>query len=147
MEQSIISAVAGLTGSLLGGMSTFAASWLTTHRQHRTQTFIQQAARREQLYAEFIREGSRHLVNAWGHEMGSPENLADIYSTLERIRLMSTPNVVSAAESVMQQVVAAYTAPNKTYDELQNLVMDGSIVSPLTKFSNACRAEFIARGI
>ena len=147
MEQSIISAVAGLTGSLLGGMSTFAASWLTTHRQHRTQTFIQQAARREQLYAEFISEASLHLVNAWGHEMRSPESLADIYSTLERIRLISTANVVLAAENVMQQVVAAYNAPNKSYDELQNLVMRGSIVSPLTTFSNACRAELLARSM
>ena len=141
MEQSIISAMAGLSGSLLGGMSTFAASWLTTRRQHHTQTFIQQAARREKLYADFITEASRHLVNAWGHDMRSPESLADIYSTLERIRLISSASMVSAAEKVIQQVVAAYNAPNKTYDELQKLVMREGMVSPLTEFSHACRTE------
>lgn len=143
MEQSIISAVAGLSGSLLGGMSTFAASWLTTRRQHQTQFTIQLAARREKLYAEFISEASRHLVNAWGHEMNSPDSFADIYSALERIRLTSSAAVVGAAERVMQQVVAAYNTPNKTYDELQSLVMQGGIASPLTEFSDACKSEVL----
>jgi hypothetical protein len=125
-------------------MSTFAASWLTTRRQHHTQSTIQLAARREKLYAEFISEASRHLVNAWGHEMSSPDSLAGIYSALERIRLTSSAAVVGAAERVMQQVVAAYNAPNKTYDELQRLVMQGGIASPLTEFSDSCRREVLA---
>lgn len=146
MEQSIVSAVAVLAGSLLGGTSTFAASWLTTRRQHRTQTWIQQASRREQLYAEFISKASQHLVDAWGHEMHSPERLAEIYSVLERIRLLSSDPVIAAAERVMQQVVAAYTAPNKTYEELQRLVIRGGIASPLAEFSRECRRETIALG-
>jgi hypothetical protein len=125
-------------------MSTFAASWLTTRRQYQTQSTIQLAERREKLYAEFISEASRHLVNAWGHEMSSPDSLAGIYSALERIRLTSSPAVVGAAERVMQQVVAAYNAPNKTYDELQRLVMQGGIASPLTEFSDSCRREVLA---
>lgn len=146
MEQSIISAVAGLTGSLLGGMSTFAASWLTTRRQHQTQKAIQQTARREQLYAEFISQASQHLVKAWGNEMHSPESLVEIYSALERIRLLSSDSVIRAAERVMQQIVAAYIAPNKSYDELQRLVMRGGLASPLVEFGDVCRREVLAIG-
>lgn len=141
MEQSIISAVAGLTGSFLGGFSTFAASWINTHRQHQTQRYVQQAARREQLYAEFISHASKHLVLAWGHGMHSPESLAEIYSVLERIRLLSSAEVIAAAEHVMKQIVAAYNAPNKDYEELQRLVMEGGIGSPLAQFSAECRKE------
>lgn len=145
MEQSIISAVAGLTGSFLGGFSTFAASWMTTRRQHRTQRNVQQAARREQLYAEFINQASQHLVHAWGHEMQSPESLSELYSALERIRLLSSEPVIAAAERVMQQIVALYNAPNKDYEELQRLVMlDGIGSSPLAEFSAECRREALA---
>ena len=146
MEQSIISAVAGLTGSLLGGMSTFAASWLTTRRQHHTQKSIQQTARRELLYAEFIGQASQHLVKAWGNEMQSAESLVDIYSALERIRLLSSDAVIRAAERVMQQIVAAYVAPNKSYEELQILVMRGGMASPLAEFNAECRREVLSHG-
>ncbi len=147
MEQSSVSIMAGLSGSLLGGMATFAASWLTTRRQHHTQTSIQRAARLERLYAEFISEASRHLVNAWGHDMNSPESLSDIYSALERIRLTSSGPVISAAEAVMQQVIAAYSAPNKTYEELQRLAIRGEIASPLADFISTCRNEASTLGV
>lgn len=137
MEQSIISAAAALGGSLVGGISTVAASWA----RHRTQTAIQQAARRGELYAEFINEASRHLVSAWGNQMQSPESLVNIYAALERIRLSGSPAVVSAAERVMQEVVAAYHEPNRTYDELLRIVMNDGIATPLTDFTQACRTE------
>jgi len=46
----------------------------------------------------------------------------------------------------MQEVVAAYNAPNKAYDELQQMVINGHISSPLTDFSKACRAEVRSLG-
>jgi len=143
MEQSIISATAGLCGSLLGGMSTFAASWLTTRAQYRTQTTVQQAAHRERLYSEFISEASRHLVRAWGHQLHRPQGLVGLYSILERLRLTSSDAVIGAAELVIHDIIAAYGAPNRTYDELQQRVADGDVDTPLTRFSKACRAELM----
>lgn len=141
MDHSIIAATAGLAGSLLGGMSTFAASWLTTRAQHRTQTIVQQAAHRERLYAEFISEASRHLVRAWGHQLQRPQGLVRLYSTLERMRLTSSNEVISTAESVIHEIISEYNAPNRTYEELQRRVANGEVDTPLTRFSKACRAE------
>jgi hypothetical protein len=141
VDQSIISATAGLAGSLLGGMSTFAASWRTTRAQHRTQTTGQQAGRRESLYAEFINKASRHLVRAWGHQLQCPQGLVGRYSILERIRLTSSESVITAAERVMHAIIAAYSAPDRPYDELRSMVASGDVDSPLTQFSKACRAE------
>ena len=143
MEQSIISASAGLAGSLLGGMSTFAASWLTTRAQHRIQTTVQQAAHRERLYAEFISEASRHLVRAWGHQLQRPQGLVGLYSILERMRLTSSDRVIAAADRVIHEIICAYGAPNRTYDELQQRVANGVVDTPLTHFSEACRAELL----
>ena len=86
-------------------------------------------------------------MSAWGHDMNSPESLADIYSALERIRLTSSSPVIGAAEAVMQQVIAAYSAPNKTYEELQRLAIRGEIASPLTEFISTCRNEAHTLGV
>jgi hypothetical protein len=141
MEQSIISAAAGLTGSLLGGMSTFAASWLTTRAQFRTQTTVQQAAHRERIYAEFISKASRHLMKAWGHQLQRPQGLVGLYSLLERMRLTSSDAVIAAAERVIHDILAAYGAPDRPYDDLRDMVASGEVDTPLTQFSKACRAE------
>jgi hypothetical protein len=146
MSPSIIPAIAALAGSLLGGLSTFAASWLTSRAQYHAQKMLLRAKHLEQLYAEFITEASRHLVSSWGNQMQTPEPLAGLYSVLERIRLASSEAVVSAAENLMQQVVTAYNAPNKPYDELQRIAISGHFSSPLTEFSRTCRAELRSVG-
>lgn len=56
MNPALWSAAVGLIGSLVGGASTFAASWFTQRGQLRTHTLVQQSAKREALYAEFIIE-------------------------------------------------------------------------------------------
>ena len=64
MDHAILSATAALIGSLVGGVSTFAAYWLTQRVQIRNQRLMQQAATRETLYAEFIVEATRRLADA-----------------------------------------------------------------------------------
>src|SRR3954449_12363901 len=73
MDPAILSATAGLIGSLVGGVSTFAASWLTQRGQLRMQTLVQQAVKREALYAEFIVEASKRVAEAWSHQAESPD--------------------------------------------------------------------------
>jgi hypothetical protein len=68
MDPAILSATSALIGSLIGGVSSFAASWLTQHRQLRIQLLLQEAAKRETLYAEFIIEASKRLTEAWGKQ-------------------------------------------------------------------------------
>jgi hypothetical protein len=65
MDTAILSASAGLIGSLVGGVSTFAASWLTQRRMLRTQTIMQHAMQRQALYSDFIVEASKRLTEAW----------------------------------------------------------------------------------
>ena len=54
MDSAILSATSALIGSLTGGLSTLVASWLTLRGRVRAQALIQEAAKREALYAEFI---------------------------------------------------------------------------------------------
>ena len=86
MDVAVLPAVSALAGSLIGGLSTLTPSLITQRRQFRAQALIQEATKREALYAEFI-EASRRRAEAWGHQAESPEVIAGLYSGVERMRL------------------------------------------------------------
>jgi hypothetical protein len=144
MDPAILSATAGLVGSLVGGVSTFAASWLTQRGQLRTQTLVQQAVKREALYSEFIVEASKRIADAWSHQAESPEVVAGLYSAVERMRLTSSSAVLDAAEQVIRQIADAYAAADKTFDELRQSLRNQEFLDPLRDFSQACRMELRA---
>src|SRR5690242_13539350 len=107
MDPAILSATSGLAGSLVGGVSTFAASWLSTRNQYRAQTLVQQAVRREALYAEFVAEVAGRLADAWSHEAAGPEVIASLWAAVARMRLTSSQPVIAAAEAVVRNVIEA----------------------------------------
>ena len=144
MDPAILSAASALAGSLIGGVSSLAASWLTQRRQFRTQTLVHEAVKRETLYAEFIIEASKHLTDAWSHQAESPEVLAGLYSALERMRLTSTTEVIRVAEQVVRQVIEAYADANKTFDDVREHLRSDDWGDPLRDFAEACRAELRA---
>ena len=141
-DGAILSASAGLIGSLIGGVSTFAASWITQHKLLGTQTRMHHVGQRQKLYSEFIIEASRCLAEAWSHQAEGPEVISDLYSAVERMRLVSSSRVVKCAEEVMRAVIAAYAEPNRTFDELRQLVQQGREEDDyLREFTEACRQE------
>ena len=142
MDTAILSATSALIGSLIGGMSTLAASWLTLRGRVRAQALVQEAAKREVLYAEFIIEASRRLTEAWSHHAESPEVVAGLYSAHQRMRLTSSDEVIRVADYVIRLVIQAYAAPDKTFDELrQHIAANDEQWDPLRGFAEACRAE------
>jgi hypothetical protein len=142
MDNAILSAASALIGSLIGGMSTLAASWLSLRGRLRAQALVQEAAKREALYAEFIIEASRRLSEAWSHQAESPEVLAGLYSAHQRMRLTSSDEVIRLADYVIRLVIQAYAAPDKTFDELrQHIAASDEQWDPLRGFAEACRAE------
>jgi len=142
MDTAVLSAASALIGSLIGGMSTLAASWLSLRGRLRAQALVQEAAKREALYAEFIIEASRRLSEAWCHQAESPEVLAGLYSAHQRMRLTSSDEVIRLADYVIRLVIQAYAAPDKSFDELrQHIAASDEQWDPLRGFAEACRAE------
>ena len=144
MDSAILSATAALFGSLIGGISTLAASWLTQRGQLRAQTLVHEAVKRETLYAEFIIEASRRLTEAWSHHAESPEVVAGLYSAINRMRLTSSDEVIRIAERVVRQVIDDYAAPDQTFDELRERAGSEEGIDPLRDFSEACRVDLHA---
>jgi hypothetical protein len=144
MDPAILSAASALAGSLIGGASTLTSSWFTQRGQLRAQVLVQEAVKRETLYAEFIIEASKRLTEAWGHQAKDPEVLAGLYSAVERMRLTSSSEVIRVAEQVVRFVVEAYAAPDKSFDELREHVKSEDEGDPLREFGEVCRVELRA---
>ena len=143
MDPAILSATSALIGSLMGGFSTFCASWVTQRRQLRSHLLLQQAAKRETLYAEFIMEAAKRLTEAWSKQPEGPDVIAGLYAAMERMRLISSNTVIENAERVIRRVVEAYVDPNRTFDDLRKGLISGDLHldNPLKEFSDACKTE------
>ncbi len=147
MDTAILSAASALAGSLIGGVSTLIASWLTQRGQLRAQALIHEAVKRETLYAEFISEASKRRADAWSHHAESPDVIAGLYSAVERMRLSSSDEVIRLAQQVVRHVIEAYAAPDRTFDELRERIETEASGDPLKNFSEACRLELsVLRG-
>jgi hypothetical protein len=144
MDTAILSASAGLIGSLIGGLSTFAASWLTQRRVLRTQTVVQYAMQRQALYSDFIIEASKRLTEAWSHQAEGPEVIAGLYSAVSRMRLTSSGEIIKRAEQVIRNIIAAYADPNRTFGEFKQHLQDLEPADPLKAFTESCREELTA---
>jgi hypothetical protein len=142
MDAAILSAASALIGSLIGGLSTLAASWLTLRGRVRAQALVQEATKRETLYAEFIIEASRRLADAWAHHAESPEAVAGLYSIVQRMRLTSSDEVIRVADRVTHLVIQAYASPDRTFDDLRaHMSVEDAAWDPLREFAEACRVE------
>jgi len=140
MDPAYVSAVAALAGSLIGGLTSLAASWLNQHVQFSAQQRVTDQTRREDLYKSFIEEASKWYADAFVHDKPEVSNLVNLYALVSRMRVLSSPKVVASADRVVRVIVDTYLAPNKTFSDVRE-VMDNKAMNPLLEFGNACREE------
>jgi hypothetical protein len=67
MIPEYIPAVSALAGSMIGGVTSLTAAWLTQRHQATAERLTQEKSRRQKLYKEFIEETSRLYADALEH--------------------------------------------------------------------------------
>lgn len=134
------SAMAALAGSAIGGLASFATTWVMQRSQAQALQHAKERARREGLYGDFIREASRLFADAFEHELEDPAKLVHLYAIVSTIRLFGQPRTIAAAEQVMRRIGAVYCAPNKDLRSFADIATAGEL-DPLYAFSQACRDE------
>ena len=97
--------------------------------------------RRQKLYAQFIEEASKLYVDALVRNQAEASAMVSIYALLSQMRMASNANVVEKAEAVIRAILTTYSRPNKTFPELQTLMLNQKFVDPLLDFSEVCRDE------
>jgi hypothetical protein len=138
MELTFIPAVAAFSGSASGALATVLTGWVTQRRRDRALLTSQNTAKREKLYKSFIREASRLYADALVHDKSEISQLVDLYALIGRMKILSSDNVVEAAEKVARLILETYLSPNRTFVDLPELLNE---VDPLRDFSEACRRE------
>lgn len=145
MDIAYFSAFAALAGSVIGGLTVVATSWLTQHAQLRAQQLEHDITRREDLYKNFIEEASQLYADAYEHDKADTSKLVNLYALVSRMRVLSSSRIIEDAEKVVRVIIGTYLAPNKKFRDLPEMLNDDA-VDPLREFSNACREELRRRG-
>ncbi|TMA82375.1 MAG: hypothetical protein E6J74_37660 [Deltaproteobacteria bacterium] len=140
MDSASISGLA-VGGALIGGLTSFAASWVSQQTQARAQQVAHKLTRREDLYKEFIEEASRLYADSLVHDTPDVSQLIRLYVMISRMRVLASTTIVEHADKVARMIVNNYLVPNKTFPELRDMVNSGAI-DPLRDFSEASREEF-----
>jgi len=140
MNPASLSAVAALSGSAVGGLTSFFSSWLGQSGQLRSQLFLNDKGRRQELYREFVDEASTLYIDSLTRDTPDLTRLVALYALISRMRVLSSQKVIEEAEKAGQLIVRSYPEPNKTFADLRAMVYEHAF-DPLRSFSESCREE------
>ena len=143
MDTSIVTALAGIVGSLCGGSASVATAWLTQRTRGKRERVRAELSKREALYGEFINECSNRVMDSFDRNLDKPDRLLTIYALLNRIRLCASETVLTQAVELVKFIMEQYFAPNVSIEEFHERVHKGGL-DPLKAFSEACRRELIS---
>jgi hypothetical protein len=141
VDASIISALAALTGAAVGGLTSGIANWRSQRSQVRAQWILHDETRRQGLYRDFIEDAAKCYIDALQHDKADIPGLVSLYAKLSAMRAVSSKLVVHHAEDVARKIMDTYLEPDKSFVELREMAVDGTI-DLLHDFSHACRDEF-----
>jgi hypothetical protein len=139
MDTNLI-AMSGVLGSLVGGSATVATAWITQKTLTRRELNVADMRKREKLYAEFIGECAKLLIDAFTHTLDDPQKLLALYALTNRIRLTASQPVLAEAEHLLSHITDQYFSRNLTVHEMRELAHSTS-ADPLRAFGEVCRAE------
>src|SRR6202048_3057379 len=143
MNAGYISAFAALAGSLIGGLTPFAAAWVTQRQQANVQWLLQEKTRRQELYQQFIEEASKAYVDALIHDETALAPRVSLYALINEMRVVSDLHIPESADKCVRMIVDTYVLPNKTLPELRGM-MESDALDPLRDFAEMCREELSA---
>ena len=143
MDTALITAMAAVLGSLVGGSASMATAWITQRTATKRELLCEELRKRETLYGEFISECSKLAIDALGHGIEQPEKIWSGYAVLNRIRLSASAAVLAEAEAALKRIAEQYFSPNVSLDEFRTIALSQS-GDPLKAFGEACRTELEA---
>ena len=145
MDANHVSALAGLAGAAIGGLTSFWTNWITQQAQLREQRRERARKERERLFVEFLNEASRLYGDALGHEKDDVDDLVKLYAIAAHLRMVSSREVVAAAERVIDLIVDAYHGPNRALHEIREFAANDGMF-PFRELGRAFRKELAGFG-
>jgi hypothetical protein len=143
-ESGLCFGVRRLAGALIGGLTSFATSWLTQRQQLLSAHREAERSKLEALYNDLIAEAARLFGDALTHQSDDPAAMVQLYAMVGRMRMVSDRMVVEAAKRVEDTIIETYLAPNRTLRDTMVSARNGE-TNFLTEFGEATRKDLAAR--
>jgi hypothetical protein len=141
MDLAYVPAFAAFSGSASGALATVLTGWMARRRKDRVRLTSRATAQREKLYKAFIEEASRLYADALVNDKSEISKLVDLYALIGRMKILSSDDVIEAAEKAGRLIIDTYLSPNRTFVDLPEFINE---MDPLKAFSEACRRELQA---
>ncbi|MET0207628.1 MAG: hypothetical protein ABW220_01230 [Burkholderiaceae bacterium] len=140
MDQAYISTISALSGTVIGGLTSFATSWLVQHAQARAARLAVERTKREDLYGRFLDTLSLLYSDALSSEKMDYAKLVDAFALKGRVMLLSTAPVVDSADVCVKTLVDLYMGPRLTPEAVRAMMehREGDI---FRNFTQVCREE------
>jgi hypothetical protein len=141
MDPVYLSTISALAGTIIGGVTSFATTWLTTTMQTKAARLGVEKTKREVLYGSFMDEVaqlySRALENNGSVDYGK---LNGAFALRGRIILLSSQAVYESADRALKFVVDIALGPPRTAAEMRKM-MDDRKTQVIDEFAETCRQE------
>src|SRR4029077_9980919 len=105
MDSGTISALAALSGAVIGGVTSFGTSWLTQQTEAKVQARAHKPSQREELYKHFIDKASKAYADSLARQaanVGEITQLLDLYPLVGIMRVISSTPIVESANHVVR---------------------------------------------
>jgi hypothetical protein len=140
MDSTLTSVLAALSGSVIGATTPVLSNFVLQRSVTQREMTNREIAQREELYSEFIRQGTACYAKALSQSLDNIQELTAIYALVNRIRLFASTSVPEAADVFVRNLVERYAASNMSIEELMTLAREQH-PDPLSDFALKCRTE------
>jgi len=140
MDSTLTSVLAALSGSVIGASTPVLSNFVLQRSVAQRELTNREIAQREELYSEFIRQGTSCYAKALSQSLENIDEIVAMYALVNRIRLFASHSVLQAAEAFVRKLIAKYGEKNMTIEELKSAALEQH-VDPLNDFALKCRSE------
>ena len=144
MDNTLTSVLAALGGSAIGATTPVISNFVLQRSVAQRELTNREIAQREDLYSEFIRQGTACYAKALSQSLENIDEIVAMYALVNRIRLFASASVLEAAEVFVKKLVERFGEKNMSLDEMKSIALEQH-ADPLNDFALKCRAEL--RGI
>lgn len=111
MAPEITTTIAALGGTLVGGFINYLSSRSVKNHEWRLSLAKDQAASRQKLYAEFLVEAQRLVIQAHENKISSLSDLNALNGKFAEVSLVAPDSVVEAAKKLTDAAITSHSAP------------------------------------
>src|SRR3984957_6886063 len=140
MDNTLTSVLAALGGSIIGASTPVLRNFVLQRSQPQRDLTKREITQREDLYSEFIREGTACYAKALSQSLENIDEVVKRYALVNRIRLFASGNVLEAAEAFVKKLVEKFGEKNMSIDQIKSVALEKH-ADPLNDFALKCRAE------